>query len=138
MHSEFKTYLPEGFETVNTYLFTKHPETLISFLKSAFHAEEVNRSLNPQNGDISNCILKIGTNSIMISQERGKFTNMRTAFYLFVEDVDKVHRRAIEFGAKEEFEPADMPYEDRQSGIVDPSGNYWWISKRLVKKGYHE
>jgi len=31
-----------------------------------------------------------------------------------------------------------MPYEDRKSGIIDPSGNYWWISKRLIEKGYHE
>lgn len=138
MHPIFNTYLPEGFETVNTYLFVKNPEQLIHFLKSAFYAEEVNRSLNPENGDISNCILKIGTNSVMISQERGKFTNMRTAFYLFVEDVDNVHHQAIQFGAKEEFEPADMPYGDRQSGIIDPSGNYWWLSKRLVKKGYQE
>ena len=49
-----------------------------------------------------------------------------------------MHRRAIENGAILEFEPADMPYDDRQSGIIDPCGNYWWISTRLVKKGYHE
>lgn len=28
---------------------------------------------------------------------------------------------------KVEFEPADMDYQDRQSGIIDPGGNYWWI-----------
>lgn len=63
---------------------------------------------------------------------------MRTAFYLYVDNVDEIHKRAVENGAKVEFEPADMDYEDRQAGIIDPSGNYWWISKRLVKKGYHE
>ncbi len=63
---------------------------------------------------------------------------MQTSFYLYVEDVDMMHSRAIENGAILEFEPADMPYDDRQSGIMDPCGNYWWISTRLVKKGYHE
>ena len=72
----------------------------------------------------------------MISQAREQFLNMRTAFYLFVDDVEEIHQRAIDYGAKVEFEPVDMPYEDRQSGIIDPSGNYWWISKRLVNKGY--
>jgi uncharacterized glyoxalase superfamily protein PhnB len=57
----------------------------------------------------------------------------KNAFY-----AEEIHKRAVEYGAKVEFEPANMDYGDRQSGIIDPSGNYWWISKRLVKKGYHE
>lgn len=138
MNKIFDTYKPEGFGTVNGYLFIKNPKELIEFLKSAFFAEEINRSINPKNGDIANVILKIGDSCFMVSQAREQFLNMRAAFYLYVDDVDKIHQRAVEFGAKVEFEPEDMPYEDRQSGIIDPSGNYWWISKRLVQKGYHE
>jgi len=138
MNKIFKTYRPPGFETVNSYLFSKNPQELIDFLKNAFYAEEINRSLNPKDKTISNCILKIGTSCFMISQAPKSFFGMRTAFYLYVSDVDEMHRRAIENGAKVEFEPADMDYGDRQSGIVDPAGNYWWISKRLVEKGYHE
>lgn len=138
MNKIFETYRPEGFETVNGYLFAKNPKKLIEFLKNAFYAKEINRSINPQNGDIANVILKIGSSCFMISQARGQFLNMRTAFYLYVDDVDEIHKRAVVNGGKVEFEPADMDYEDRQSGIIDPSGNYWWISKRLVKKGYHE
>jgi len=138
MNKIFNTFKPEGFGTVNGYLFSEKPNELIDFLKYAFYAEEINRSVNPQNGDIANVILKIGSSCFMVSQARDQFLNMRTAFYLFVENVDEIHKRAVEKGAKVEFEPADMDYEDRQSGIIDPSGNYWWISKRLVKKGYHE
>jgi len=29
-------------------------------------------------------------------------------------------------------DPMDMPYGDRQGGVVDPCGNTWWISTRLV------
>ena len=50
----------------------------------------------------------------MISQAREQFLNMRAAFYLFVDDVEEVHQRAIEYGAQVEFEPTDMPYGDRQ------------------------
>ena len=138
MNEIFNTYRPEGFGTVNGYLFVDNPEELIDFLKKAFYAEEINRSINPQNGDIANVILKIGNSCFMVSQARGQFLNMRTAFYLYVDNADDMHKRAVENGAKVEFEPADMDYGDRQSGIVDPSGNYWWISKRLVNNGYHE
>ncbi len=138
MNKIFDTYHPDGFGSVNGYLFVHNPHELIDFLNKAFYAEELSRSINPNNGDIANCIMKIGSSCIMISQARGQFLHMRTSFYLYVESVDEVHKRAVENGAKVEFEPMDMEYGDRQSGVVDPSGNYWWISKRLVKKGYHE
>ena len=138
MNKIFDTFRPEGFGTVNGYLFVENPNELITFLKNAFYAEEINRSTNPQNGDVANVILKIGSSCFMVSQARGRFLNMRTAFYLYVDNVDEVHKRAVEYGAKVEFEPADMDYDDRQSGIIDPGGNYWWISKRLVKKSYNK
>ena len=138
MNPIFNTYRPEGFGTVNGYLFVENPEELIDFLKNAFHAQEINRSINPKNGDIANVILKIGYSCFMVSQARAPFLNMRTAFYLYVDNVDAVHQRAVDLGATVEFEPMDMMYGDRQSGIIDPSGNYWWISKRLVQQGYHD
>jgi len=134
----FETYKPDGFHTVNSYLFVDDPEKLIDFLKNAFFAEEINRSTVAETGEIANVILKIGDTCFMISQAREQFIGMRTALYLFVNNVEEMHKRALKHGAKEEFEPADMPYQDRQSGVIDPCGNYWWISKRKVEKGYEE
>lgn len=134
MERIFGTYKPKGFHSVTPYLFVENPEGLINFLKKAFFAKEVNRSIN---NDIANCILQIGGSCFIISQAREQFLNMRTALYLFVDNVDEIYERAIENGAKSEFEPENMPYEDRQYRIIDPSGNYWWISQSLVKKGCH-
>lgn len=124
------------FHTVTPYLFIENPGELIDFLKHVFFAEEIKRSINPANGDLANCILKIGDTSIMISQARGQFQGLKSSFYLFVDDVEQIHKKAIATGAKVEFEPTDMPYGDRQSGIIDPCGNYWWISKRMAEGGY--
>ena len=44
MNKIYDTYRPEGFGTVNGYLFAENPKELIEFLKKAFYAEEVNRS----------------------------------------------------------------------------------------------
>lgn len=138
MNEIFKTYKPKNFHTVTPYLMVENPLLLIDFLKHVFYANEVDRTIHPASGDIVNCILEIGDTCFMISQARGQYEGMKTSFYLYVDDVDLMHKRALGYGAKVEFEPADMPYEDRQSGIIDPCGNYWWISKRLVEKGYQE
>lgn len=138
MNPIFQTYRPPGFHTVNAYLFIAEPEALIAFLKTVFYATEINRSMNPTDGTVGNCILQIGDASIMISQASGQFEGMRTSLYLFVADVDEIFDRAVANGAEVVFAPTDMDYDDRQGGIVDPAGNYWWITKRLEEKGYHE
>lgn len=74
----------------------------------------------------------------MIAKAQGEFEGMKTSFYIYVNDVDTMHKRAIELGAKEVFLPADIDYKDRQSGIIDPSGNYWWVSKRLEEIDFHK
>ncbi len=138
MEKIFETYKPDGFHTVTSYLFVENPEELIAFLKNAFFANEISRTIIPTSNYLANCILQIGDTCFMISQARGQFLNMRTSLYLYVNNVDEVHKRALECGAIVEFEPADMPYGDRQSGVIDPSGNYWWISKRLEQIGYED
>lgn len=138
MAPNFNTFLPEGFSTVNSYLFVSHPELEIEFLKKAFAAKELNRTIDKQTGTVGNCILKIGHSCLMISQARGDFENMRTAFYLFVENVDEAYQNALKHGATDCFAPVEMDYEDYQGGIIDPNGNYWWISKRMVKKSYQD
>ena len=136
MKADYQTYHPEGFSTVNPYIFAEKPEDLIGFLKEAFDASETSRTVNPKTGEIANCILRLGDSSLMISQARGEFEGMRSSFYLFVENVDEVYQHALKCGAKDILAPADMDYQDRQAGITDPAGNYWWISKRLVRENY--
>ena len=138
MNPVFNTFIPNGFNTVNSYLMVENPQKLIEFLKDAFFAKEINKTLIPETDQIANCILKIGQCCIMVSQAKGDYFNMRTSLYLYVDDVDLMHQRALDHGALEEFAPFDMDYQDRQSGVIDPSGNYWWISKRLVAKSYED
>jgi PhnB protein len=51
--------------------------------------------------------------------------------YVYVEDVDSVYARAIEFGAKSISAPEDKPYHERQAGFVDAGGNTWWVSRYI-------
>jgi uncharacterized glyoxalase superfamily protein PhnB len=82
MNSHFDTFHPEGFRSVNTYLFVKDHEGLIDYLTKRFFAEELNRVLRLDTGEIANVVLKIGDTCIMISQANGPFMGMRTAICL--------------------------------------------------------
>ncbi|MCB9233598.1 MAG: VOC family protein [Bacteroidia bacterium] len=138
MNEIYDTYRPAGFGTITPYIMAANALELIDFYKKAFFAEELDRSTHPETGEITNCILRMGGSCFMVARGRDEFLNMRTSFYLYVSDVDQMHHHALQNGARLVFDPADMPYEDRQSGVIDPAGNYWWISKRLVEKGYEE
>lgn len=134
----YETYTPPGFSTLNTYIFSTDAAALIRFLQDVFYADEINRTLRDDNGDIANCILQIGNACMMVAQAPEHFADLHAATYLYTNDVDHLFERALEFGSTSIFEPADMDYGDRQGGIRDPFGNYWWISERLVTKGYGE
>jgi uncharacterized glyoxalase superfamily protein PhnB len=66
---------------------------------------------------------------------------MPTALHVYVEDVDAVHRRAIEAGASSLSEPTDQPYGERGSGVKDAAGNYWYIATgtgdHYIQSGMH-
>ncbi len=128
-------YIPEGFGTMFPYLFVKHAEKYISFLERAFDAVEKGRSVAP-NGSVANSRMSIGSTSFMISEATEQLPPTKGAFYLYVEDADAAFRKATACDAKEMFAPTDMPYGDRQGGVVDPAGNIWWISQRTKHVPY--
>lgn len=127
-------YIPPGFGTVTPYIFADDAERMVSFLTEAFAGEETCRTMM---GDtIANCQVAIGTTTVMVSQASERFPPSRSSFYLYVENANASVQRALAAGANLVMEVADMPYDDRQGGVTDPSGNVWWISQRLIEEPY--
>jgi PhnB protein len=128
--------IPDGFGTVFPYFLVDDAGQLLGFLKNAFGAIEIGRTVTP-NGRMANCRVRIGTSSFMVSEvDRENFKPTTAATYIYVDDADRVFAKALQHGAKEIFAPANMPYQDRQAGVFDPAGNIWWISQRLVSEPY--
>jgi uncharacterized glyoxalase superfamily protein PhnB len=48
--------------------------------------------------------------------------------YVYVEDADATHRRALEGGATSLETPRDTPYGDRRATVRDAWGNTWQIA----------
>jgi len=128
-------YIPEGYGTVFPYIMVNDMNRFVDFLKAVFDAKELGRTVMPD-GRVANCRLRIGTTSFMASAGGEGFPPMPVMHYIYVEDADATFAQALAHGATKIMEPADMPYEDRQGGVIDPCGNTWWISTRLVEEGY--
>jgi PhnB protein len=128
-------YIPEGYGTMFPYIMVNDMDRFVGFLKTVFNATELGRTVMPD-GRVANCRLRIGTTSFMASSGGEGFPAMPAMHYVYVEDTDATFSKALANGAKKIMEPANMPYEDRQAGVVDPCGNTWWISTRLVTDGY--
>ena len=130
-------YIPEGYGTIFPYMIVDGANAFIGFLENVFDATEVGRTEFP-NGRVANIEVQIGTSRFMIGEADNETSKpMPASYYLYVEDVDQTLEKAIANGATELFGATDMPYQDRQAGIIDPFGNAWWISRRLVDEPYH-
>lgn len=129
-------YVPEGYGTVFPYMIVNGADELARFLASVFDARETGRTTLPD-GRVANIRIRIGASSFMLSEAADSgMAAMPGTYYVYVEDVDRTFERALSHGATKRFGPADMPYKDRQAGVTDPSGNIWWISRRLVDQPY--
>jgi PhnB protein len=130
-------YLPEGYGTLFPYFIVSDAEEFVTFLKNVFDATEVGRTV--LNGRIANVRIRVGTSTFMISEASAEGLHAtKAAYYIYVEDTDKTFAKALSHGATKIFDPMNMPYQDRQGGVVDPFGNTWWISTRLVEGTYDD
>lgn len=119
--------IPEGFHTVTPHLTVQGTSKLVDFLKQAFEAKELFRLAHPD-GTLMHAEVKIGDSIVMMGEARGEWKPMPGSLYVYVNDADGVHKRALQAGATSTMEPADQFYGDRTAGVQDPSGNQWMIA----------
>jgi len=72
-------------------------------------------------GSIGHAEVRIGDSVVMVP----------SAIYLYVKDADATCRRALQAGSISVMEPANQFWGDRQGGVRDPVGNYWWIATHI-------
>ncbi len=122
--------IPEGYHTVTPYLVVRGVDKLLEFLKQAFGATGGEPFQQPD-GRIMHAEVKIGDSVVMMGEPSADVKPMPAMLHLYVPEVDATYRRAIEAGATSLREPANQFYGDRSAGVVDASGNQWWISTHV-------
>lgn len=121
---------PAGYHTVTPFLTVPGAEDLIEFLKQAFDATETCRIPAPD-GSIGHAELRIGDSLVMIKDTSGDCGTITGAFYLYVSDADAVYRQALAAGGESLMAPTLQFWGDRQAGVKDRFGTYWFIATRV-------
>ena len=128
-----ESYVPPGAGTVVPYLHPLRAEPVITFLKRAFGAEEVEKHAS-QEGVVHHVKVRIGGSTLEMGEAHGPYQPMRTMFNLAVSNVDAAHLRAVRAGATSIQEPADQPYGARVAAVQDAFGNQWYMAAPLSPK----
>jgi PhnB protein len=130
--------VPEGYSSVTPYLVVTGAADAIEFYKRVFDAKELMR-FDGEGGKVAHAELQIGDSRIMLSDEHpqmgfrspASLGGSATGLLLYVEDVDRVFKRAVDAGAKTHQEVKDQFYGDRSGTVIDPFGHMWTISTHV-------
>jgi len=130
--------IPDGYHTVQPYLYFKNSAEAIAFYSKVFGATERMR-MPDKEGRIMHAEINIGDSCIMMADESPAVGAYSTEHYggapmslmIYVDDCDAIYKRAIDAGGKSLREPADQFYGDRMAGVADPFGFHWWIGTHI-------
>lgn len=137
--------IPKGYHAVTPYLSVQGAANAIAFYKKAFGAKEVMHMPGP-GGTIGHAEVQVGDSRIMLADEfpEMNFRSPRAiggtpvTIHLYVQDADKVAKKAVASGAKLLRPVADQFYGDRSGSLEDPFGHVWHIATHigdiLIKK----
>lgn len=123
--------IPDGYHAVTPYLVTPNVPGVIAFLEKAFGARELEPRLLRPDGKVMHVAVQLGDSRIMMAEASDEFPAMPGMLYIYVEDADEAFQRAIDAGAEVLMPIEDQFYGDRNGGVKDPFGNFWWIGKQI-------
>ena len=127
-----ESYVPDGFTRVTPYLTVNGAQKLLDFLVAVFDARVADRSERPD-GKLAHAVVRIGDAHIELSDATEQWGPTPGAIHIYVPDVDRTHRRALESGAQQVHEPMEMDYAEGASAVRDPFGNNWYIATHRRK-----
>ena len=130
--------IPRGYHAVTPYLSVKGAASAIGFYKKAFAAKEIMRTPAP-GGAIGHAEIQIDDSHIMLADEypdmnfRGpkSFGGTSVHIHLYVQDVDRVVKKAVAAGAKVLRPVTDQFYGDRSGSLEDPFGHVWHVATHI-------
>jgi PhnB protein len=119
--------IPEGFSAVTPYLVVADVRGQIDFLVKAFGAM-VNVKMELPGGAIGHADVIVFGSHVMMGQAGPGHQAMPAMLYLYVEDADAVHAKALAAGGALDQPMKDQFYGDRSGSVKDLNGNLWWIA----------
>lgn len=118
--------IPTGHQTVMPYIIVKEASKFMDFLKNVFDAEETAKYMGNES-EIMHAEVKINGSTVMLAGSTEQWQPQNAGMFIYVEDVDKTYKKALDQGASSLMEIENKEY-GRSGGIRDPFGNAWWIT----------
>ena len=85
--------IPQGYHSVTPYLVVEGADTLLSFVKEVFGAEETFRMAGAE-GSVGHAEFRVGDSTVMTADASEQWPAMPGAIHLYVEDCDATYARA--------------------------------------------
>jgi uncharacterized glyoxalase superfamily protein PhnB len=130
-----KSAIPEGFRSLTPYLIVDSAKNFLEFIRNAFGAGEKFLMRN-KNGAIRHAAARIGDSIIEFAEAGPGWSAMPAGLHHYVKNSDEVYARALKAGGTSLYEPANRDYGDREAGVRDPAGNFWFIATHTAGKSY--
>lgn len=122
---------PDGYPAVSAYLVVRGAQAVIDFATRTFGAVTLRRFDQPT-GTISHAEIRIEDSVVMIGEAGGQWPAIPTFLHVYVDDVERTYRRALDAGGVSVQAPMQKPGDpDKRGGVQDPGGNTWWISTQV-------
>ena len=131
-------------QTITPYLYYEDVAAALEWLGRAFGFRETVR-FTGEAGYVNHAEMDVGDGSpIYLGDPGDQYRNPKRlgtttgSVYVYVEDVDAHHTRAVGAGAEVIEEPTDQEYGDRRYGAVDPEGHEWFFATRVRETSAEE
>jgi len=99
---------------------------LLDFVKRVFGTVELERNKIEKGFHVQ---AQIGDSVVVLSAMEPPYAEAtRTSVYVYVDDVDATHERAIAAGAISLGKPSERPFQERTATVKDSFGNIWYLA----------
>lgn len=137
-----KKYKPDNIADLIPYLVVTDIEKSMNLYDKAF-GFKMTGAMKDDSGKIQHVEMQRGPISIMFCEEGAMGMNTKApitkdveesiSLYCYCEDVDALHKQAVEAGMESKMEPHDTFWEDRMCALVDHNGYRWSFGTYLGK-----
>ncbi|MXV52375.1 VOC family protein [Pedobacter sp. HMF7647] len=119
--------IPTGHQAVMPYLMLADSAKFIDFTQKVFGAEVTFKRMREDEKTIMHSEINVNGSTIMFCDATDKFREQTCNFFVYVESADNSYEKALQCEGKSVMELSDQDY-GRTCGVIDPSGNTWWIT----------
>ena len=130
-----KSPIPAGFRSLTQYLILDRAADFLKFIEGAFGASE-KFLMRDADGIIRHAEAQLGESILEFAGACGQWKAMPAGLHYYVRNSDEVYAQALKAGGTSLYEPANRDYGDREAGVRDPAGNFWFISTHTAGNSF--